>query len=77
MARLVVIVGFDGVQGLDLCGPMDVFAGAQQLVEGTGLSDPGYKIVVVSAAGAPVRTSAGLTLMPEAALADIVGPIDT
>lgn len=44
-ARVIALLGFPGVQGLDLTGPMDVFAGARELVERTGRDDPGYRIV--------------------------------
>jgi transcriptional regulator GlxA family with amidase domain len=76
-ARLIVLVAFPGVQGLDLTGPMDVFAGAQQWVERTGSSDPGYRVVVASADGAPLRTLAGLTIVPDSTLADLPARIDT
>jgi transcriptional regulator GlxA family with amidase domain len=76
-ARLIVLVGFPGVQGLDLAGPMDVFAGAQELVERTGRSDRGYRVRVASLDGEPFRTRAGLSVLPDSALAAVPGPIDT
>ncbi|MFC7481662.1 GlxA family transcriptional regulator [Luedemannella flava] len=76
-ARQVVVVGYDGVQGLDLTGPMDVFAGAQQWVARTGSEDRGYRVVVASVDGAPFRTTAGLTVLPEVTLDEVAGPIDT
>ena len=47
MTRSVVILGFPGVQALDLVGPHDVFTGAAALTEG------GYRVRVVSADGQP------------------------
>ena len=77
-ARLVVFVGYDGVQGLDLTGPVDVFAGARRWVEQTGLpEDRGYRTMVVSADGLPFRTTAGMTLVPDAALPEPGTAIDT
>lgn len=48
----VVIIAFDGVQGLDVTGPAEVFAAA------------GHPVTVVSSDGGPLRTSSGLTLVP-------------
>jgi transcriptional regulator GlxA family with amidase domain len=76
-ARQVVFVGYDGVQGLDVTGPVDVFAGAQRWVEQTGSRDPGYRVVVASLDGRPFRTTAGMTVLPELALDGIGEPIDT
>jgi transcriptional regulator GlxA family with amidase domain len=75
--RKVVIVAFPAVQSLDVTGPLEVFAGAQQLVEATGRSDPGYEVQIVSSDGAPLRTSSGLILTPHARLADASRDIDT
>lgn len=54
MARKIVIVGFPGVQALDLVGPYEVFTGASLLTEG------GYDVVVAAANGQPVSTTTGL-----------------
>jgi len=61
-ARTVLVVLFDGVQSLDVTGPVEVFAGADGLVPGS------YRIVTASLDGVPVRTSSGLTLVPDTAL---------
>ena len=54
MTRSVVILGFPGVQPLDLVGPHDVFAGAALLTEG------GYTVSVVAPDGGPITTPTGL-----------------
>lgn len=59
VTRSVVILGFPGVQALDLVGPYEVFAHASDFVTGK----PGYEISLVSAGGAPVRTGSGLGLI--------------
>jgi transcriptional regulator GlxA family with amidase domain len=59
-ARSVVILGFPGVQGLDIVGPHDVFTGAGLLTEG------GYRVSVVSRDGQPVSTSTSLAFVAEA-----------
>lgn len=60
MARSVVILGFPGVQALDLVGPHDVFTGAAMLTEG------GYRVSVASRDGSPVSTPTGLAFVAEA-----------
>ncbi|UUU29251.1 GlxA family transcriptional regulator [Streptomyces sp. CA-210063] len=66
--RTVLVVLFDGVQSLDVTGPVEVFAGAEQHTPGT------YGISTASLDGTPVRTSSGLTLVPDHALADAPAP---
>jgi transcriptional regulator GlxA family with amidase domain len=59
MTHHVQIVLFDGVQSLDVTGPLEVFTYAG-----------GYRVTTASVGGAPVRTSSGLRLLPDAALAE-------
>ncbi|MER5748245.1 DJ-1/PfpI family protein [Streptomyces sp. NPDC002088] len=66
--RTVLVVLFDGVQSLDVTGPVEVFAGAEKHIPGT------YRIRTASLDGAPVRTSSGLTLVPDGALTDVCAP---
>jgi transcriptional regulator GlxA family with amidase domain len=69
--RTVLVVLFDGVQSLDVTGPVEVFAGADAYAGDVGGT---YRIRTASLAGAPVRTSSGLTLVPDHALADAPDP---
>ncbi|MCX2971755.1 MULTISPECIES: GlxA family transcriptional regulator [Streptomyces] len=65
--RDVLVVVFDGVQSLDLAGPVEVFTGA-----GYASGRPGaYRVRTASPDGEPVRCSSGLTLVPDAALPDV------
>jgi len=66
--RNVLFVLFDGVQSLDVTGPLEVFAGAEQHTPGT------YRIRTASLDGAAVRTSSGLTVVPDEALARAGAP---
>ena len=63
MARQVLILGFEGVQALDMVGPFEVFAGASLYAAAHGAED--YDVRVVSAHGAPVSTGTGLTLVAD------------
>jgi transcriptional regulator GlxA family with amidase domain len=81
-ARDVVILIYPGVQSLDVTGPLEVFSGAQQLLQfeargGEGQRDPSYRTHIVSPDGAPVVSSSGLTLVPDAAMAQAPAAIDT
>ncbi|WP_043267866.1 DJ-1/PfpI family protein [Streptomyces sp. CT34] len=60
--REVLVVLFDGVQSLDVSGPVEVFSGACHGAPGA------YRIRTASLDGAPVRTTSGLTLTPDLTL---------
>jgi transcriptional regulator GlxA family with amidase domain len=77
--RNVVIVVYPGVQSLDVTGPLEVFAGAQQLIAATNRLEPGYRITTVAGldGAMPLTTSGGLRIIPDAVLADAPGSIDT
>ncbi|MEU9568970.1 GlxA family transcriptional regulator [Streptomyces massasporeus] len=66
--RTVLAVLFDGLQSLDVTGPLEVFAGAELISPGT------YRIRTASLDGAPVRTTSGLTLVPDESLAGAGDP---
>jgi transcriptional regulator GlxA family with amidase domain len=70
-ARTVVILGFEGVQSLDVTGPLEAFETAERLSPGR------YEHAVVSRDGSPFRTGSGLRIAPDRALDDARGPIDT
>jgi len=70
MTRKVVIVGFPGVQSLDVVGPHEVFSGASLLTDG------GYDVVMASAGGQAVTAATGLAFAASP-LPDPREPIDT
>jgi transcriptional regulator GlxA family with amidase domain len=63
--RTVLIVLFDGVQSLDVTGPLEVFSTARDHED-----RPAYQVRTASLGGAPVRTSSGLALIPDGDLRD-------
>jgi transcriptional regulator GlxA family with amidase domain len=71
--RQIVIVAYPGVQSLDIAGPLEVFAGAHQLIEATTRAERGYEIRILSRDRAPLRTSSGMTLTPHAGLGKAPG----
>lgn len=75
--RVIVIVVYPGVQSLDVTGPLEVFAGAQRLIETDSRREPGYELLTLSHDGAALRTSSGLTLIPNVGLQGAPKSIDT
>src|SRR5437660_5458642 len=67
--RSVVFCLYDGVQSLDVTGPWEVFAGANEYAGSVV-----YRIQTASVAGRPVRTSSDLTITPDARLASVHAP---
>ncbi|MFD8422222.1 SpoIIE family protein phosphatase [Streptomyces sp. NPDC059466] len=66
----VLMVMFDGVQSLDVTGPLDVYAAANE-------HGGDYQLTTASLDGQPVRTTAGLRLVPDMALGDVDYVVDT
>jgi transcriptional regulator GlxA family with amidase domain len=75
--RKVAILVFPEVQSLDVTGPLEVFAGAQTLIDATGRADHGYEVLILSRDGAPLRTSSGLTIVPHGDFACTPALLDT
>lgn len=65
----IALVVYDGVQALGLTGPAEVFATAAR----SGAGAPRYRTRTASVGGEPVRTSSGLTMVPDGGLGD--GPV--
>src|SRR5262245_16788959 len=76
VARGVLILLYDGVQSLDVTGPLEVFTGASSYHEARGRG-PAYEVRTASAGGGAVRTSSGLTLVPGGALPESLAGVDT
>ncbi|WP_193101448.1 GlxA family transcriptional regulator [Burkholderia sp. Z1] len=73
-ARDIVVVGFEGVQSLDITGPMEVFAVANRYLPGHAVP---YRLTLASQDGDDIVTHAGLRLAAPTALAALPGCIDT
>jgi len=57
----IVLVGFDGAQGLDVFGPAEVFAAANR-----SLGSSKYRVLFASVAGGRVRSTSGIELRAQA-----------
>jgi transcriptional regulator GlxA family with amidase domain len=73
MYRTVAIVALDGVQSLDVVGPMEVFAVANRFTPG----QVGYRLMLASTTPGTITTHAGLELGPAGALDALPDSIDT
>ncbi|MCV7416596.1 GlxA family transcriptional regulator [Mycolicibacterium litorale] len=72
--KSVLIVGFPGIQALDLVGPFEVFTGASRHLAAEGKD--GYHVTIASVDGQPIHTGTGLALLAEP-LPDPRTPRDT
>ncbi|MPY95215.1 MAG: helix-turn-helix domain-containing protein [Acidimicrobiia bacterium] len=75
--RRVVFVLYDGFQPLDLTGPHEVFAGANELADVEERAGPRYTLEVAAPVAGPVRAQSGLEVHAGTALAEVSGPLDT
>jgi transcriptional regulator GlxA family with amidase domain len=75
--RRIAIVVFPGCQALDLTGPHEVFAGANQVLRGRHRDDPRYQLLVTALEPGPVRSESGLAVVADHALAAVRPPLDT
>ncbi len=75
--RLICFLAFDGVNGLDIAGPLEAFSQATRLCKSRN-GDVPYRLVVGSVMGGMVETNAGLKLFTQR-LRSFPGarPIDT
>ena len=60
--KRIGIIGFDGVVAIDVSGPADAFAVAN---EATGNPKPAYEVVVISASSKPFTSGSGLVFKPQ------------
>lgn len=76
MTRSVVVLGFAGVQPLDITGPLDVFTSASIALAGRDAAGDGYAVTLVSPGGRPVSSGFGLDFVAHP-LPDPSAAIDT
>ena len=72
----MAILGYSGVQALDVVGPFDVFTTATQVLAARGLPGAGYAVTLVSSGATPVATGTGLEFAAHR-LPDPNDPLDT
>lgn len=70
----VVFIAYDGVQSLDIAGPLEVFAGCNEILDSRKSQGGRYRLTVASLDGGIVVSESGLQIgtSPLAELADLV-----
>ncbi|MEV1069931.1 GlxA family transcriptional regulator [Streptomyces sp. NPDC050263] len=68
----ILVILFDGVQPLDVAGPVDVFSAAARFAGSA--STPPYVVRTASFGGEAVRSAGGLRLVPDLDLAEVDDP---
>lgn len=70
--RTIAMVGFEGIQMLDVTGPLEVFSRASRLLMESGRAKvQPYRVVFAAREAGPVETSSGLALVAQCALRDL------
>jgi transcriptional regulator GlxA family with amidase domain len=72
LQRHIVVLVYPDVMALDVCGPMEAFATANFYA-----NRELYRLSIAAVTTDPVKTSVGFCIIPNSALADLEGPIDT
>lgn len=75
--RHVVLVGFEGLQALDLVGPLEVFSKANQYAPESGHSPFRYVVTIASETGGELAAGSGLCIGRTVALIDLPERLDT
>ena len=68
-AREIAIVAYPGVQSLDVTGPLEVFAGAQRLIERTGRASAATRCASSAATASRCAAPAASASLPHGDLA--------
>jgi transcriptional regulator GlxA family with amidase domain len=76
--RHIAVLAFDDSEILDVCGPLDVFARADDWLRRTGrVSAPAYSLSLVAKRAGPVVTSSGMRLIADRGFEEAGTGIDT
>ena len=75
--RHVVVLLYPGFQPLDVVGPHEVLAGANQALDHLDRHDPRYRVELVAAAEGPVASESGLAIHAAGPLPTPAAPTDT
>jgi transcriptional regulator GlxA family with amidase domain len=74
--RTIAILLYEGIQSLDVTGPLEVFNGADAALRARG-TPGGYRVRTIARANSPVRSESGLRLIPDGPLPRAPETIDT
>ena len=74
--RIALFV-YPGIQGLDLSGPLELFARTTRLLRDERRAHPGYSVTVVGTEAGPIAASSGFRFLPDTTFAALRGEVDT
>jgi transcriptional regulator GlxA family with amidase domain len=78
VTRRIAMLAVESAQILDVTGPLEVFAGADgERRRRGGSASPAYELLLCAPRAGELRTSSGVRLLADRALADLRGPVDT
>jgi transcriptional regulator GlxA family with amidase domain len=77
MTRRIAILVYDGVQSLDLTGPLEAFAIASRMAPPSRAGSPAYTVEIIAPTAGTVTTNSGLRLVPDRTYRQVRGRIDT
>src|SRR5262245_14886122 len=72
LQRHIVVLVYPDIMALAVCGPMEAFAMANFYA-----NRELYRLSIAAVTTDPVKTSVGFCIIPNCALTDLEGPIDT
>jgi hypothetical protein len=72
--KIVVMLAFRGTQVLDIVGPMQMFAGANDAIHPAG---PAHSLLLLAERKGPFKTNGGLRLVADGSYADLPRKIDS
>ena len=75
--RQIVFIGFDGLQPLDLVGPLEVFSKANAYASAAAHAPFKYVLTISAPDGGEIRSASGLTIGRTVALKDLPRKLDT
>src|ERR1700674_551183 len=73
----IALFAYPGVQGLDLSGPLELFARATRLLRDESRGHPGYSLTVVGTDAGPLTASSGFRFLPDSTFRALRGEVDT
>jgi len=74
MTRRIAILVYDGVQSLDVTGPLEAFSIASRMAPGV---QPAYAIEIIAPAAGTVTSSSGLRILPDRPYRQVRDGLDT
>jgi transcriptional regulator GlxA family with amidase domain len=73
----IALFAYPGVQGLDVSGPLELFARATRILRDEGRAHPGYSLTVIGTDDGPIAASSGFRFIPDATFRSVRGGVDT